>query len=238
MEGILVGCDRKAEWLLPWWWEHYSAHNRYPVAFADFGMSDEARCWCASRGELFSLTSRSPKALSSSTRSLWEATFGAGIWTFRDAWLKKPAACLLTPFAHTCWIDLDCEIRGSLAPLFQFLSLADIALVSDPDHRAKNQQVDPSLAPDETPYNSGVIAFRQNAPILQQWAALSQTGAFVSDQEALSRAIHLQRPRLLDLPPIYNWFYPRGPNPQALIIHYLCGSKVELLKKYLTFKKI
>ncbi len=51
-EGILIGCDRNQEWLLPWWWDHYSAHNAYPVAFADFGMSKKALAWCREKGKM------------------------------------------------------------------------------------------------------------------------------------------------------------------------------------------
>ena len=51
-KGILVGCDSKQEWLLEWWYERYSAENQFPVTFADFGMSEKAKAWCARHGEL------------------------------------------------------------------------------------------------------------------------------------------------------------------------------------------
>ena len=55
MDGIVVGADLTQEWLLPWWWSHYSRFNSLPVAFIDFGMSDEMKKWCQERGELIPL---------------------------------------------------------------------------------------------------------------------------------------------------------------------------------------
>jgi len=42
-------CDKGQQWLLPWWWEQYSAHNSYPVVFVDFGLSEKGIA-CAKRG--------------------------------------------------------------------------------------------------------------------------------------------------------------------------------------------
>ena len=188
-------------------------------------MSKTARRWCEDRGDCFTPTFPPLKKLSTKTRSRWEATFGSGIWHFRAAWFRKPTACLQSPFARTCWLDLDCEVRGSLEPIFHSLTFAEIALVADPTHR-----VDAETPRDEVPYNSGVVAFCKESQILHHWVTLAsrENEFFVGDQEALSRAIYLHRPKLLELPPIYNWFKPLGPNPNALIIHHLCGCKAQL----------
>ena len=53
--GILVATDKQIEWMLPWWWHHYSKHNRYPVVFVDLGMTETAKAWCRQRGKLISL---------------------------------------------------------------------------------------------------------------------------------------------------------------------------------------
>ena len=50
--GILVGSDKKSEWLLPIWWKHYSFHFTHPVAFVDFGLSENGKKFCKERGEL------------------------------------------------------------------------------------------------------------------------------------------------------------------------------------------
>ena len=47
-DGVIVGSDYSQEWLLPWWWENYTKHNRYPVTFVDFGLSQEPIELCRS----------------------------------------------------------------------------------------------------------------------------------------------------------------------------------------------
>lgn len=58
--GIIVGCDQGQEWLMSWWWSHYRKHNKYPVTFADFGLSDRARKWCSERGEVMQVEKKRP----------------------------------------------------------------------------------------------------------------------------------------------------------------------------------
>ncbi len=94
-KGIITGCDKNQEWMLQWWWDNYHEHNRYPVMFADFGMSEQGLEWCRSHGEVISLSDIQ-----------------------LDAWYKKPIAMQRTRFKKTIWIDLDAEIRGNLNELF------------------------------------------------------------------------------------------------------------------------
>ena len=217
---MIVGCDRDQEWLLPWWWRHYSAHNSYPVLFVDLGLSSKARVWCQKRGDCVALP---PKVcpiqeLSPQEHARFAPYFGEGVWLYREAVFKKSFACLLSPFAHSCWIDVDCEVRGPLAPLFSLLHLgAEIGLVREPA---------------ESSYNSGVIPFRKNSPILRQWAdlCLTENHRFLTDQEALSHAIEQHRPAFLELPAIYNWKRSSGPNEEALILHYASGYWKEQLR--------
>lgn len=90
--GVMVGCDREQEWLLPWWWANYDQFNDLPVAFVSMGgMSEDAKKFCREAGELIEL--------------------GHG---FTPAWLGKPLAILNTPFRNTLWMDLDCEVRGRI----------------------------------------------------------------------------------------------------------------------------
>lgn len=234
MEGILVASDRHQEWLLPWWWEHYSKHNTYPVAFVDFGMSPTALAWCQSKGMCISLSTPPLQEVSQTHKEQWETCAGSGIWSMRAAWFKKPYAFLQTPFPLTCWIDLDCEIRGSLSPLFTTLSLgADLALVKEREIDRANRIYFEMIYPDESIYNSGVVAFRKEAPILSHWLDISirENGRFMGDQDALSRAIYLTQPPIVELSPLYNWKWALGPNPEAIIVHYLASAKLEILKQ-------
>jgi len=235
MEGIIVGCDCNQEWLLPWWWEHYTRFNSYPVAFIDFGMSKTAAAWCREKGQYLILPSSSPlKEVAPQIKEQWENRLGSGIWHFRPALFKKPLAFLQSPFPLSCWIDLDCEIRGNLEPLFSSLALGtEIALVREPEYVQEKDRSQNLNFPDEISYNSGVVAFRQRAEILEAWAktALNDNQAYISDQNALSRAIYLHSPRLVELPNIYNWQICQGANPEAIIIHYIASWKLEILKQ-------
>lgn len=228
-EGIIVGCDFNQEWLLDWWWSHYSKHNAYPVAFFNFGLSENGLERCRKRGAVLSLPPLPPlKPVSPENKKLWEARAGSGIWPFRAAWFKKPLAFLRSPFPLSLWIDLDCEIRGNLEPLFNALALgADIALVPERQEHPK----------DEAVYNSGVVAFRQNSAILHEWAdlCLNANEKFMGDQNALSWAIHLHRPPLALLPDHYNWTMDRGFQDEALILHYISRWKLDLINQTVHF---
>lgn len=229
-EGIVVGCDQKLEWILPWWWNHYSAHNSYPVAFVDFGMSKKAATWCQKRGRTVQLP-KSTLLVPSDFKEEWAERYGIEISAHREAWFKKPLAFLLSPFSHGLWIDLDCEIRGSVEPLFHCLTFgAEIALAREPDFSQKKDSEMGLLLPDEISYNSGVIAFKQQAKILQQW--IEEGADYPSDQQALSRAIFNHKPNLVELPHIYNWVRVLGPNEQAVIYHYAGNpGKIEILEQ-------
>jgi hypothetical protein len=52
-KGVLIACDEKLEWLLPWWWFHYQSYHQLPVAFVDFGMSNKAIDWCKKKEFIF-----------------------------------------------------------------------------------------------------------------------------------------------------------------------------------------
>lgn len=194
-------------------------------------MSKEALEWCEKRGELISL-SAIPKVIhkiSPELKRSWEKRFGSNFWIHRSIWLLKPAVLLQSPFQQGLWLDLDCEIKGSVKPLFDSLSNGvDLALARD-----SVQDLD-FLFPDEVLYNGGVIAFRRKAKILIQWqmATVQLKDPMPTDQEYLSRMIYLHQPQFTELLPIYNWSRIWGVNSESLIHHYCGGSgKIEILKK-------
>lgn len=234
MIGVLVGCNKSQEWLLSWWWEHYSRHNQFPVAFADFGMTQEARSWCAERGSCYTVPAVTLHAVPPDKKALWEARAGDGIWPMRPAWFQKPLAFIRSPFPITCWIDLDCEIRSSLEPLFNLFSFGyEIGLVAEPAHVQENDRRQNIVSPGEINFNSGVVAYRTDAPLIQRWAsaAIEENHHFMGDQNLLSRLIYEMKPQLLQLDPIFNWKADLGENEQALILHYVQSQKLKILAR-------
>ena len=217
MDGIMVGADLAQDWILPWWWGHYRRHNSYPLIFIDLGMSFEMKDWCKARGEYLRLRELDfaveKEEIAPQIVQKLEGAFGTQFWDCRNAWLKKPLACLKSPFQRTLWIDLDCEIRGSLEPLFAY---AD----PPPGLAMAKDQHDP---PDPYPiYNSGVIAFRPDAPILQEWArwCVERNSTLRGDQEVFSQLVGEQKIPIPELPPLYNWSRCNEGRPDAMIRHW------------------
>ncbi len=216
--GILVGCDETQEWLLSWWWEHFTAHNNIPVTFIDFGMSKASLSWCASKGDVIPLSSSlipSVKtSLSEKRIAEWENQYGKEVWQARCTWFKKPEALLLTPYEKTLWIDLDCEVLGSLEPLFAYADgTAELAIAREPNKGFDHEHIT---------YNSGVIAYHSASSLVKKWAEQvpSTTALYLGDQDLLSALIATEKPKIYELPPEYNWRMSQGLNLNALIIHW------------------
>lgn len=208
--GIVVGSDLSQEWLLPWWWEHYRVHNPWPVAFIDFGMTEGMRAWCRERGiwmrlRLADIFVKGREEVAPGLVSEWEGEYGDNFWGARGCWFRKPHACLLSPFEKSIWLDLDCQVMGSLQPLFE---IEGVGLAKD------------RIAPT---YNSGVIVFPKNHSLIQEWAqnSLEKTGAYRGDQDLLSDIIREKRFSIHELSPLYNWNVGFGKNQEAVICHWL-----------------
>jgi len=213
-EGIIVGTDGRLEWLLPWWWEHYSKHNTRPVAFLNFGMSKEKKNWCRERGRLIEVPIydeiAAPKEeISTEYVAQWEEQEGRQFWECRSAWFKKPFACILSPFKKTVWVDLDCEIRDDISPLF---SMNGLALNKREDQTTLGIQE----------YSSGVISFSWGDPLIEKWAnrSLHESAAFRGDQELLSWIIHEEKSVIHLIEERYNWSRTKGDVPGIIIYHW------------------
>lgn len=166
MQGIFTGCDETHEWMLKWWWSHYSAHNSYPVVFCDLGMSKSARLWCETKGTVLAL--EFPKDYITPREQIdphllkkWEPLYKNATWGARKAWFHKPFVFPHTPFDETIWIDLDAQVKKPLAPLFDTLQKADdgLALCKDTPLRFLLRLELRLLLPKESAYQAGVIAY-------------------------------------------------------------------------------
>ncbi|WP_068468765.1 hypothetical protein [Candidatus Protochlamydia phocaeensis] len=244
-DGILTGCDQSQEWLLPWWWMNLRLHDGHPVTFIDFGnMSKAALDWCKGRGAVISLEAdcsfvAGKEKINPQLALIWE-TIHTHVWQMRSAWFKKPFALLQSPYKRTLWLDLDCQVRGQLDPLFdQCDNEAEVAMKREEDIFHEMDIEQGLLLPGEQIYNSGVLVYRKGAQILQDWAsqALTHNRFFIGDQQLLSRIIFIQQAPLTVLPAIYNWRMDLGPNRNALILHWLgrfknhIQTEIELLNQ-------
>lgn len=175
-------------------------------------MSDEAKAWCKKRGTLLKLPVADifvaeKQEVDSSNSTAWENIYGKEFWIRRNGWFKKPLACLLTPYHTSIWIDLDCEVRGSLKHLFTYANHpSGFALAKD--HREG--------------YNSGVIAFKHGIPLIETWAdqAFTSNHLYAGDQDILTKIIADQQLTIAELPLIYNWSRCSGDSHDAIIYHW------------------
>ncbi len=215
-KGILVACDITQEWILPWWWDHYQKTNQYPVCFIDLGMSKPKKSWCQERGIYRALRTPDPfvaekSEVNSDRIQDWEGHYGKSFWLNRNAWFKKPLACLLTAFEKTIWLDIDCKVQGSLEPLF---SLSDTS--AGFSIAKENRSVG-----DCPIFNSGVMVFKRMLPLIEEWANLAyfENHAYAGDQDVLSFLIKERKIAFHELPQTYNWSRCNRENPQAQILH-------------------
>lgn len=190
--GIVTGCDNKYEWMLPWWHKCITKTNTYPIAFADFGLSPQMRNWCAAHGTLIDLNGSLRKR----------------------NWFKKPFAVLNAPFKNIIWMDSDCEVRKSLAPLFEFSTSFGVTL----DPHTPWVKTKGAVA-------SGVVVTYHGNPLVVDWAnACLRDSALRGDQEVLNSILVNQRDKISIMPATYQWLRLDGENSNAIIMHWT-GSK-------------
>jgi hypothetical protein len=221
-KGILIGSDSKTQWLLPWWWKYYSKYNEFPVAIVDFGLSPKMLKWCQKRFQIISLQCpqdfvQQKSALSKNLAKQWQETYKGDVWQAREAWFKKPLACLVTPFDLTLWLDIDCEVCGPVKPLFDGFEIeTELAIVRETQD-----------------YNSGVLLFRKKAPFLKKWAQLCLTDndKYMGDQNALTELILAGKIKIKELDPKYNWRMIQGYNDAVVIAHWCAWGK-EYIQKF------
>ena len=216
-DGILIGSDSTQEWLLPWWHQNYIRHNSHPITWIDFGLTPEMHAWCKKRGNVIVIRIADifvapQEELSADCYSLWEERFGKAFWSCRDVWFKKPAAFLQTPYERTIWIDADCEIKGSIAPLFDLCNPPiPFAMRSTPHRSPAGDLI----------YNSGVVPYRWGLLLMEKWVemAFESNNSFMGDQDILSQIIADDKIPIREIPDTYHRFR-NEPEEGAILIHW------------------
>lgn len=236
-DGVIVGCTESQEWLLPWWYMNFRMHNEYPITFIDFGdMSGEAKEWCLKRGRLKSLCLPIENFIVSLENANPEQ---AEIWQWREdydiaharlAWFKKPFACLQSPFKRTIWMDVDCQVRNSIIPIFDYCENDfGFAIAKEHPSQQEKHEMEGLIQEGEVEYNSGVFVFRHGSSLIPEWAkmGLDQNSQLRGDQETLSRMAFNKSIKLPTLPPKFNCRYHINDEADPIIIHWLgMGQKV------------
>lgn len=226
-DGVIIATDETQEWMLKWWWNNYRAHNQVPVTIFDLGMSNSARKWCKTIGAVSSFSlpegwikpkeSISPKAIKE-----WESTYPGDLWTGRPKWFTKPFLLLRSPYERTVWMDLDCEVRGSILPLFDYCNGENgFSILSFPIEEIEV-------------YNTGVIVSRNRAVIPKKWAehTYSHNEKHFGDETILMEVIEKEGLKLTPHPLIYNW-PTMIPQDGGTVIRHHVGkyAKIKILKE-------
>lgn len=229
--GILIASDSQSEAWVKWWHFNYAKWNRFPVAIADFGMSERQVKWCSRRFEVIPL--RLPKGIFDRRylhlKELAKEN-AADAQSDGPARFKKPFALLNSPFRKTLWIDLDCLVRASVAPLFELPSpphFAAIGIDESPE-RVKERISRNILTPGDKIYNTGVIAYSHGSPLILKWAkeTVFSDGYFIGDQDIFSKVAQGIEREIPLVPKNYNWLVESyGFSKNAAVIHFSGKAK-------------
>ncbi len=224
--GILTGCDSRQEWLLPWWWRHYQATNTLPVTLFDFGLTTSARSWCERRMEVGSFPP--PYSLFKPKEALdpalpWLRRVPGYVWSMRPIWFTKAFCLEQAPYTHNLWLDIDCEVKADLAPLFSNnLRHRSFGLTRDAARYEQAFHQTGALRPRVVGYQAGVLLFHCRSSLVNAWIrrCYHACNREFSEQSALSHLLHQTAHPFALLPKEANWLFPDTAPSTALVVHH------------------
>ncbi len=150
--AFITGCDSRTEWQLPWFIKNFRKHMpAEELIVYDFGLKGNRLAGV----DYVTLDSLQP------------------------GWFKKPSAMLNASIKYdaVCWLDTDCEVRDSIADIWDSIPPGKIGLVEDMPWSTRRGG---------THYNTGVVAFRQTPPIITTWIQeINLRSTLRGDQEVL-----------------------------------------------------
>ena len=233
--------------MLPGWYSHVRKQHPYtPIAFGDFGMSEDAKQWCQERGTLIE-ASKIPSYLPPPLHEIgW--LYNGKKWTCKNTayhpdrfvFFRKPYLMQQSPFDRTIWLDLDCQVLKSLKHLVSIpLSTNQFAIcIAQPKHRffmRATEDLQKKLQPETIAvlcYNSGVVVFEKKSPLLDVWSYLVTHAGhnFGYDDHVLSFAINYYHFNVTLIPSRYNWPIHCRPNANAAVIHWMKDAPKHALR--------
>ena len=233
-DGVLTGCDESYEWMLKWFWKHYSKTNTLPITFLDFGISKSARIWCEKRMHV--IPCRVSGTLEKDTLSFplpnqWPKERRELRLRQRKFWFTKICSLLKTPYSRSLWIDIDCKFLEKINDIFD---LSDnphgIALSIDPTALLAWKEYG-LLKPNAKGYLAGFILFKRNSSLIEKWVLGCQRKYSLeySEQSLINSIIEEEGLDIPLVPKKYHWLnldvIPEG----VKIVHYHCISNKGLL---------
>ncbi|MCB1109772.1 MAG: hypothetical protein KDK64_02235 [Chlamydiia bacterium] len=238
-KGVLTGCDHRQEYLLKWWWKNYSKHNDYPVTFCDFGMTPSARTWCQTKGNIVTQTTIPIQNLSEGIeKAPWIDSLFPLMWNHREAWFQKAFVQTQSPYNQTIWLDLDCEVKKNLLPLYELTQVGDgFAIAHYLDYETKLARSRNLIREGVKGVQAGVFAHRKDSPVIPawiEWCKAKYTHDF-SDETCLSHLLHEKDFNIVYMSRNFNWTTIEQANAQALILHHASATRKRNLLPLINF---
>jgi len=185
--AVIIGCDASQYWLLPWWLYHFRRTNpTCPVEF--FGQDIPEVVY-----ELLHRNQVQVRLIPTSDNTA----------SWKSWWYMKPSALRRAEARRVLWVDLDCQVLASVAPLFSVGETETEPYLGLRRDLPAEKYWSRNLCEGERNYNSGVIATLRDHPILEIWQDAIQLGQgwFHGDQDILSRLLFLDPSTLvIELP--------------------------------------
>ena len=229
-KGVLIGCDSEMEIYLGWWWSHYKKWNGLPVAIADFGLSEQGKENARGIGQVIEIdVDLSDAVISSSEHKALQSTINQ-VRKCIGIWQKKPFALSQSPFDQTVWIDLDCEIKADIGPVFEYCH-DGFGVIADEPHYEKWCNEMGIL--NGAGYDTSVVAYTKESQVLKSWVETTHEWKeeFWGDDRILSHVIEKGGYKVDTIPEEWSSNYARR-NSSAKIVHYpTANGKAEIIKQ-------
>lgn len=196
-KGVMVGVAPCHEDMIEWWAMNYLKHNKYPVVFADFGISESCKNICKKYGRIIPVTA-----------------------SFVEGWFRKPFAILKAPFKKILWCDVDVEVRGNLNKYFSYANDGKIGA----GHDSYNPESFRNHMPDDGKlYDSGVVAVEHGNPVIVNWCEkiVGESRSFyLGDHEVLSIVLYEMGMPLNEIPKTEHRMRIEGDRKGLLTMHW------------------
>ena len=224
--GVITGCDQKMEWILKWFWRHYSATNSLPITFLDFGVSKSARLWCEKHMHVISCPipkQFEEEPLSFSLPKEWSDAQKERRLIERKFWFTKVCSLLKTPYLRSLWVDIDCKFLDRVDSIFEFCDHASgTALSLDSEQTISYWKKWGLYKPGAKGYHAGIILFKKRSPLIEKWALSCQKEHTMEygEQTLLNSLIERENITVPLLPDKCHWIYPNNVPKGVKIVHY------------------
>lgn len=170
---FLTGCDSNQEWLIPWFLSHIRKYTSLPIFFCNFG------------------------DVSQQSIDLFDGT--VSLSHSASHWFYKPQALMNSSADKTVWIDLDCQVKGSIDEIFSYIEPNRLAMAVDQPWSKRMNTIW---------HNSGIVGIsRPHPPILTRWEQACRDNPIRGDQETLHFLMTSEldkRIHISDIPNKYN----------------------------------